>query len=33
MKGCDVVTLDAWRRRGIVQKSVQAVVSLLQEQV
>jgi cardiolipin synthase len=31
--GCNAVTLDAWKRRGVVQRSVQAVVSLLQEQV
>ena len=31
--GCEVVTIEAWRRRGFVQKSVQAVASLLQEQV
>jgi cardiolipin synthase len=31
--GCKRVTLASWRRRGVVAKSVQAVVSLLQEQV
>ena len=33
VEGCQVITLEGWRRRGLVQKSVQAVVSLLQEQV
>jgi cardiolipin synthase len=33
VKGCDVVTLKAWRNRGILAKSLQAAVSLLQEQV
>jgi cardiolipin synthase len=33
VEGCQVITLEGWRRRGFVQKSVQAVVSLLQEQV
>ena len=33
VEGCEVITLERWRRRGVVQKSVQAVVSLLQEQV
>ena len=31
--GCDVVTLGAWRKRGILAKSLEAVASLLQEQV
>ena len=33
MKGCDVITLDGWRTRPFLAKSIQAVVSLLQEQV
>jgi cardiolipin synthase len=33
VKGCERVTLKAWRSRGALAKSVQAVVSLLQEQV
>ena len=33
MKGCDRVTLEKWESRGLVAKSVQAVVSLFQEQV
>ena len=33
VKGCDVITLERWRKRSWLAKSVQAVVSLLQEQV
>lgn len=33
VKGCDVITLDRWRERSFLAKSVQAVASLLQEQV
>jgi cardiolipin synthase len=33
LEGCDAITLEAWRRRGLLQRSVQAVASLLQEQV
>ncbi|HKY20123.1 MAG TPA: phospholipase D-like domain-containing protein [Vicinamibacterales bacterium] len=33
VKGCDVITLKSWRKRPLLAKSVQAVVSLLQEQV
>lgn len=33
IKGCDVITLEAWRKRPVLAKTVQAVVSLLQEQV
>ncbi len=33
LKGCDVMTLEIWRNRGVVAKSLQAIASLLQEQV
>jgi hypothetical protein len=33
MKGCERITLQKWERRGVFAKSVQAVVSLFQEQV
>ncbi len=33
MKGCERITLDTWRNRGTLAKSLQAVVSLFQEQV
>jgi cardiolipin synthase len=33
LEGCDAITLEAWRRRGLMQKSMQAIASLLQEQV
>jgi cardiolipin synthase len=33
IKGCDVMTLEKWRRRPLVSKALQGVVSLLQEQV
>ena len=33
VKGCDAITLERWRKRPWIAKSVQAVVSLLQEQV
>jgi cardiolipin synthase len=32
-QGCDVITLKSWRKRPIVAKSIEAVASLLQEQV
>jgi cardiolipin synthase len=32
-RGCEVVTLQAWRTRGLVGKSAQFLASLLQEQV
>ncbi len=31
--GCDVISLDAWRNRGFLAKSLQGFASLLQEQV
>jgi cardiolipin synthase A/B len=31
--GCDRVTLDAWRRRGIVNKTAEVFASVLQEQI
>jgi cardiolipin synthase len=33
MKGCEQVTLEKWEKRGLLAKSVQALVSLFQEQV
>jgi cardiolipin synthase A/B len=33
IKGCAQITLEAWRKRPVLAKSIQAVVSLLQEQV
>jgi len=33
MKGCERMTLEKWESRGVIAKSVQAVVSLFQEQV
>jgi cardiolipin synthase len=33
MKGCDRITLEQWRSRGGLAKTLQAVVSLFQEQV
>jgi cardiolipin synthase A/B len=33
IKGCEQITLAAWRKRPVLAKSIQAVVSLLQEQV
>jgi hypothetical protein len=33
MKGCERISLDTWRHRGALAKSLQAVVSLFQEQV
>jgi cardiolipin synthase len=33
MKGCERITLEKWRHRGLIAKSLQAVASLFQEQV
>jgi cardiolipin synthase len=33
LKGCDRVTLEEWKRRGIWVKTQEVVASLLQEQV
>jgi cardiolipin synthase len=33
MRSCERVTLDAWRKRGLVTKSLEAVASLLEAQV
>jgi cardiolipin synthase len=33
IKGCELITLEKWRKRPLLAKSVEAVVSLLQEQV
>jgi len=33
IKGCDLITLEQWEKRPVTHKVVQAVVSLLQEQV
>ena len=33
MQGCEKITLEQWRNRGALAKSLQAVVSLFQEQV
>ena len=33
MQSCERVTLDAWRKRGVVTKSLEAVASLLEAQV
>jgi len=33
LKGCERITLDAWRRRGLWQKTLQFLASVLQEQV
>lgn len=33
VKRCDVITLEGWRKRPLITKSIEAVVSLLQEQV
>ena len=33
IKGCDLITLEQWEKRPVIHKVVQAVVSLLQEQV
>jgi cardiolipin synthase len=33
MKGCERITLEKWRNRGVIAKSLQALASLFQEQV
>jgi cardiolipin synthase len=33
LRGCDAITLEGWRRRPMLSKAVQGVVSLFQEQV
>ena len=33
MKGCERITLEKWRNRGAIAKSLQALASLFQEQV
>ena len=33
MRACDRVELEAWRRRGLLAKSLEAVASLLEAQV
>jgi cardiolipin synthase len=33
IKGCDVITLEKWRSRPVLEKTLQGIVSLLQEQV
>jgi len=33
VKGCDVITMEGWRRRPLYTKVIEAAVSLLQEQV
>jgi hypothetical protein len=30
---CDVITIDAWRRRGLPQKTLEALASFVQDQV
>ena len=32
-KGCEVITLERWQKRPLITKAIEAVVSLLQEQV
>ena len=33
VKGCELITLERWRKRPLITKAIEAVVSLLQEQV